>query len=102
MSQPLMVRIPHRLGKDEAVRRLKSGLGTAQSNFGPLSVQKAVWTGDHVAFDITALGQSASALIDVAEDYVQVQVQLPWLLGQFFRNISPVIRSQVMLLLDRK
>jgi hypothetical protein len=98
-----MVRIPHRLGKDEALRRLKSGLGTAQTHFGPaLSVQKAVWTGDHVAFDIAAVGQSASASIDVAEDYVQVQVQLPWLIGQFVRKISPMIRSQVMLLLDRK
>jgi hypothetical protein len=26
MSEPLVVSIPHRLGKDEALRRLKTGL----------------------------------------------------------------------------
>ena len=34
MSKPLVVSIPHRLGKDEAVRRLKNGLGSASANFG--------------------------------------------------------------------
>jgi hypothetical protein len=34
MSKPLVVSIPHRLGKDEALRRLKNGLGSASANFG--------------------------------------------------------------------
>ena len=34
MSKPLVVSIPHRLGKDEALRRLKDGLGSANANFG--------------------------------------------------------------------
>src|SRR5262249_45892617 len=34
MSRPLVVSIPHRLGKDEALRRLKNGLGSASANFG--------------------------------------------------------------------
>ena len=33
MSKPLVVSIPHRLGKDEAVRRLKSGLTSARTEF---------------------------------------------------------------------
>jgi hypothetical protein len=36
MSKPLVVSIPHRLGQDEALRRLKSGLGSAQARFGHL------------------------------------------------------------------
>ena len=36
MSKPLVVSIPHRLGKDEAVCRLQNGLGNAQANFGHL------------------------------------------------------------------
>jgi hypothetical protein len=49
------------LGKEEAVRRLKSGLGNAQSNFGNLFiVQEETWTGDHLKFCISALAQVAS------------------------------------------
>src|SRR5256885_1862120 len=36
MSQPLIVTIPHRLGREEAVRRLKSGLATARANYSAL------------------------------------------------------------------
>jgi hypothetical protein len=34
MTAPLVVSIPHRLGKAEAVRRLKSGLGRTRTDFG--------------------------------------------------------------------
>ena len=33
MSEPLVVVIPHRLGKDEALRRIKEGLGRAKTEF---------------------------------------------------------------------
>src|ERR1700738_913295 len=33
MSQPLVVSIPHRLGREEAVRRIKSGLAAARTNY---------------------------------------------------------------------
>ena len=36
MPKPLVVSIPHQLGKDEALRRLQSGLGNVRSNFGHL------------------------------------------------------------------
>jgi hypothetical protein len=70
MSEPLVVCIPHRLGKDEALRRLKTGLADVGTRFGHLfSVREQNWTGDHLRFQISALGQSASGSIDVAEDY---------------------------------
>ena len=71
MSKPLVVTIPHRLGKDEAVRRLKSGLGNARTNFAHLfTVQEETWTGDHLAFRVSALGQVVSGGIDVLDDQV--------------------------------
>ena len=33
MSKPLTVAIPHNLGKEEALRRIQSGLATARSRF---------------------------------------------------------------------
>lgn len=58
MSQPLVVSIPHYLGKDEAVRRLKTGLGNVQSNFGHLFRVDAFLKGEAASalgayFDVT-------------------------------------------------
>jgi hypothetical protein len=33
MSEPLVVVIPHRLGKDEALSRIKGGIGRARGEF---------------------------------------------------------------------
>jgi hypothetical protein len=33
MSEPLIVKIPHKLGKEEALRRIKPALGKASSSF---------------------------------------------------------------------
>ena len=103
MSGPLVVSIPHRLGKDEAVRRLKNGLGSASANFSHVfKVEEQTWTGPHLQYRISALGQAASGSIDVAEDYVRLEVFLPWLLAMLAETLQPLIRKQGTLLLEKK
>jgi hypothetical protein len=103
MSAPFVVSIPHRLGKDEAVRRLKSGLGNASANYGHVfAVEEEIWTGDRLQFRIRALGQVASGTIDVAEQYVTLQVFLPWLLAKIAAAIQPLVRKEGTLLLEKK
>jgi Putative polyhydroxyalkanoic acid system protein (PHA_gran_rgn) len=103
MSEPLVVSIPHRLGKDEALRRLKTGIAEVGTSFGHwFSVREQIWTGDHLRFEVNALGQSASGSIDVAEDYVRLEVFLPWILAKLFGTIQPLIRKEGMLLLEKK
>ena len=59
MSKPFIVSIPHQLGKDEAVRRLKSGLGGVRTSYGHLfSIDEEVWTGDSLQFRVSAIGQA--------------------------------------------
>ncbi len=82
MSRPLIVSIPHRLGREEAARRIKSGLTAARTNYSALlTIHEETWSGDRLAFNLSALGQSAVGFIDVAEDHVRLEVQLPWLLA---------------------
>ena len=103
MSEPLVVPIPHRLGKDEALRRLKTGLAQIGTSFGHLfSVREQTWTGDHLRFQVSALGQSASGSIDVAEEYVRLEVVLPRLLARIVGTILPLIRKEGTLLLEKK
>src|ERR1700691_360769 len=59
MSKLRIVHTPHRLGKEEAVRRLRSGLSKAQASYSHLfAVHEETWTGDHLQFRISALGQT--------------------------------------------
>ena len=103
MSAPLLVSIPHRLGKDEAVRRLKSGLTNARTNYSSIiSVDEEVWTGDRLVLRVRALGQSASGIIDVLDDCVRLEVTLPWLLAKFAERVVPTIRKEATLMLERK
>jgi hypothetical protein len=103
MSKPLVVSIPHHLGKDEAVRRLKAGLGSVRTSYGHLfNVQGETWTGDHLQFRVSALGQAVSGAIDVAEDRVNLEIVLPWLLAKLAETIQPLIRREGTLLLDKK
>ena len=82
MAQPFIVSIPHKLGKDEAIRRIKAGLGSVKTQYAQLlQVNEEIWSGDRLAFSITALKQNASGTIDVAEDHVRLEVTLPWLLA---------------------
>jgi hypothetical protein len=103
MSTPLVVSIPHRLGKDEAVRRLKSGLASIAANFGRFfSIQEETWTGDHLQFQLSAVGQSVSGSIDVTENQVRLEVLLPWLLAMLAKRLQPLIRKEGTLLLEKK
>lgn len=100
MSKPLVVSIPHRLGKAEAVRRLKSGLGSVQANFGHLfTMHEQAWTGERLQFRVSVLGQTANGNIDVADDHVRLEVALPWLLAKV---AEPLIRKEGALLLEKK
>ena len=103
MSKPLIVSIPHRLGKDEALRRIKSGLGSVRTSYGQvLAIEEETWTGDRLAFRVAALGQRAAGFIDVRESDVQLEVTLPWLLHKLAERITPAIRKEGVLMLEKK
>jgi hypothetical protein len=102
MSAPLVVSIPHRLGRDEAVRRLKSGLTRAASSVPVLKVDEERWEDDRMIFRVRALGQVASGHLDVADDHVRVEVTLPWLLQRFAEVAQVAIRNRGNLLLTKR
>jgi hypothetical protein len=103
MSPPLTVTIPHHLGKQDAVNRLRAGLSSARTHFGQLlAVEDEVWNGDTVEFRLRALGQTANGKIETFDDHVKLEVNLPWLLAKFADTIVPAIRKQTQLLLEKK
>jgi len=103
MAEPLVVIIPHRLGKDEALRRIKGGLGRAEAEFARLiSIERQDWEGDTLTFSVRSLGQRASGTITVYEAGVRLEVTLPWLLAQFAAAAQRVIGQKGQLMLEKK
>ena len=103
MSKPLIVSIPHHLGREEAARRIRSGLATARSHYSTfMSIHEETWIGDRLSFNISALGQNASGLIDFADDHVRLEVTLPWLLAKIAEKLTPAIRKEATLMLEKK
>jgi Putative polyhydroxyalkanoic acid system protein (PHA_gran_rgn) len=102
MSAPLIVSIPHRLGREEAIRRLKTGLARAASSIPVLKVDEERWEDNRMIFRVRALGQAASGHLDVADDHVQLEVMLPWLLQRFAEVAQVAIRNRANLLLTKR
>ncbi len=103
MSKPLLVSIPHRLGREEAVRRLKTGIAAARSRYSALlTIGDETWDGNRLTFQVSAVGQHASGCIDVGEDEVRLEVTLPWLLARLAEKVTPAIRKEGTLLLEKK
>jgi hypothetical protein len=102
MSAPLVVSIPHRLGRDEAIRRLKTGLTRAVSSVPVLNVDEERWEDNRMIFRVRALGQAASGHLDVADDHVRVEVTLPWLLQRFAEVAQRAIKNRGNLLLTKR
>ena len=102
MSQPVVVTIPHRLGKQEAVRRLQAGFGKVRSSFGEsFMVLKDEWAGDHLDFRASLLGQTTTGTVDVADDHVRLEVQLPWMLSLLANKAKALVQKQGQLMLDK-
>ena len=101
MTQPIIVTLPHRLGKAEAVRRLKASFSDAQSGGAGLFVFKNQWSGDHLDFRASLLGQSTTGTVDVAEDHVRLEVQLPWLLSMLGNKAKALVEKQGKLMLEK-
>ena len=102
MSAPLIVSIPHRLGREEAMRRLKVGLTRAAASVPVLQVDEERWEGDRLVFRVRALGQTASGHLDVAEDHARLEVTLPWLLQRFAKAAQVAIANRGSLLLTKR
>lgn len=104
MVKPLVVVVPHQLGRVEAKRRLATGFGDLKARFADkLTAVDDRWTGDHLDLDIRALGQSIAAAVEVGDADIRVEVRLPWLLAVIAEKAKGLIQQEgSRLLLPKK
>ena len=91
-SETLSVSVPHKLGRDEAKRRVARGLGKAGgSSFATVS---ETWTGDRLDFTVAAMGQQVTGWATVFNDRVDLEVKLPWLLKKLAETFRPLLEKE--------
>ncbi len=100
--QSLVVDIPHQLGKDEAVRRMKRGFAQASSSLPFLTIGEERWSDDRLTFRLSGFGQVASGTADVANQNVRLEVLLPSVLHRFAELAAKTLKSRAQLLLEKK
>ena len=104
MTAPLTIDVPHRLGKDGARARLRSRTGElAQHIPGGMADVRASWpTEDEMMLDISAMGQTIAARLEVEDARVRVHLVLPAMLSFFSGMIGAAVRDQGTRMLEDK
>jgi hypothetical protein len=94
-SEPITVTVSHRLGRDEAKRRIERGLGAIRTEISPyVKSVEYDWEGYRLNFRIGALMQRITGRIEVYEEFVRIELGLPRLLHLFAKTIAGRIERQ--------
>ena len=103
MVDPVVISIPHRLGRAEARRRLEAGIDQIVAPLGRLvSIERRVWTGDRLDFGMSLAGQTARGLVDVEDARVRIELELPWVLAAIAKRVRGAIDQRGRGLLEKK
>ena len=103
MAKSITISIPHELGADEARKRLESGLSQLGAQVpGGLSDLKQSWAGDRLTFSAAVMGQRIAGHLDVLPASVNMDLELPGLLGMLAGKIQGALRKEGQLLLTKR
>ena len=102
MSQPVVVTIPHQLGRFEARRRIEEGVGRLTQQFATMGDVKHTWDGDVLRFTVSTMGQAISGFIEVADQNVKLEVMLPGFLAMIAGKVKGRLQKEGQVLLEDK
>ena len=99
MSKPVVVSIPHELGRAEARRRIEEGVGRLTGQIGGVGDLTQAWDGDLLRFSLVAIGQTVSGTIDVREREVRLEILLTGIFAMVANKLKGRLRDEAQLLL---
>lgn len=102
MTTPIQVDLPHKLGADEARRRIDGGIGRLKHFIPGGAEVRSSWTGNRLDLDVLAMGQTVKADIDVRETFVRVELLLPPGLAFFGQTIAAALQRNGAEMLEDK
>ena len=101
-----VIDISHELGREEAKRRMKARVGDLAGHIpGGMADVTSSWPAeDRMAMDITVMGQTVKALLDVEDRRVRVTLDLPPMLSMMSGAIASMVKNagEKLLLEDKR
>ncbi len=104
MAKPLVINLPHELGKAEARRRIQEGFGRIEQQLaggGAASIDKT-WDGDRLNIQARAMGQSLTGALIIEETCVRMEIVLPGILGMLAGKVKDRVTREGQILLEKK
>jgi len=99
MSKPVVVSIPHELGRAEARRRIDEGIGQLTAQIGAVGEIKQAWDGDVMRFSLQAIGQTVTGSIDIQDREARLEVYLPGIFAMIANKVKGRLRDEGQILL---
>jgi len=100
MTVPIEVDLPHKLGREEARRRIAGGFGKLADFVPGGSITQHHWTGDTLDFVVEGMGQRVAAKLDVTDANVHASFDLPQFMALFADKIRDKLRREGPKLLE--
>src|SRR4051794_10633786 len=101
MSKPMIIEVPHALTRDEAKQRLDGGFKHLDKEFraSGLAKMESSWTDYRMKFMAQAMGQVVSGTLDVLDDKVRAEIQVPAFLAMIGGEIKKRLTNEATALL---
>lgn len=94
------VTVPHQLGRDEALGRLKNLLTDMKQQYGDrVTDLNENWTDAGGTFSFKAMGFKLSGTLNVTDTEMQLNGELPWAAKPFQGTVETTIRERAERLL---
>jgi Putative polyhydroxyalkanoic acid system protein (PHA_gran_rgn) len=96
----LTLEVPHSLGQDEAMRRLKDKFAAARAeHHSHVSHLSEEWRDHTLSFKLQAMGMAVSGTVAVEPEQVKMDAELPFAAAFFKGAIEQRLRHEVAVLL---
>lgn len=103
MTKPITVNIPHQLTRAEAHRRIDEGFASLGEQLGgKLAQVDKSWNADRLEFAAKVMGQAITGRLDVMDEAVRIEVDLPPFLAMIAGKVKGKLQQQGQLLLEKK
>lgn len=94
------IEVPHTLGREQALERVQAFSDKIQARHGDkIKEFEQAWEGDRLAFGFKTMGMRIEGGLDVAEDNVRVEGDLPFAAAMFKGQLTGAIQEQLLKLL---